>query len=88
MNNNKIENNDLLDSLKNNVSLKEITILIFKLRNDCVSVKSISSTIYKYYEENKPSIGRTDDLDDILASLDGYCSSEYILHPSQFKKNG
>lgn len=81
----KIKYNPLWEALSNNLKAKELTILIQELRKEGVLVDIITSTIILFCENNQLSVNRIDMLDDIVAALEGDCSRDYILHPSNFK---
>lgn len=66
----------------------QIISFVKEMRQNGCAIHQIQDIIDNYREMNEISDCFDDFLDDICSALEGWCSTEYVLHPSQFKKEG
>lgn len=68
--------------------MKVIVEQIEALSRSGMDIKELKNTVSSAVDiaSNKLSIERVDDMDDIIAALEGWCSSDCRLHPSQIQK--
>lgn len=81
----------LAKKLKNHLEEQnraQIVSFVEEMRQNGCAVHQIQDIIDNYREMNEISDCFDDFLDDIFSALEGWCSTEYVLHPSQFKKEG
>lgn len=56
-----------------------------QLRKNGSSIDNLQERLEVFKENNALSERRLDDLDDLIAALNGFCDKEYFLHPTHYK---
>ena len=85
MNEEKLKLTGLIENKK---SQSEITRQIVIMSQRGMPINEIRDTFNEIVEayENQFTESYSDEIDDITAALEGWCSSEFALHPKQLNK--
>jgi hypothetical protein len=81
-----IYNLEYLDSmLIKETKVSQISDIIKNMLSNGYNANGLSNYLNKFMKENVITGKYEDDLDDLVAAMEGWCHSDYQLHPSNFE---